>query len=52
MLELELQDPLCHPQQLTAPKMFRPEHTAELFRLLGSWPPYIFLFCKLLGGRA
>ena len=30
--------------------MFRPEHAAELFRLLGGWPPYIFLFGKLLGG--
>ena len=37
------------PQQLTAPKMFRPEHAAELFRLFGRWPPYIFLFGKLLG---
>ena len=30
--------------------MFRPEHTAELFRLFDRWPPYIFLFGKLLGG--
>ena len=29
--------------------MFRPEHTAELFRLFDRWPPYIFLFGELLG---
>ena len=39
------------PQQLTAPKMFRPEHAAELFRLFGRWPPYIFLFGELLGAE-
>jgi len=31
--------------------MFRPEHAAALFRLLGGWPPYIFLFGELLGAE-
>lgn len=28
----------------TKPKMFRPEYITELVRLLGRWPPDIFLF--------
>ena len=35
-------------QELTEPKMFRPDRMIVLFRIFGRWPPDIFLFDELL----